>query len=83
MYGFMKGETWSIGMISQPSSDVEPPVVSDRSTLGRYFLRVLLALSLIYYAALVLDVVLHPLAPDSGYAPSAAVRLLITLAGTG
>jgi hypothetical protein len=83
MYGFMKGETWSIGMISQPSSHTEPPVVSDRSTLGRYFLRVLLALSLIYYAALVLDVVLHPLAPDSGYAPSAAVRLLITLAGTG
>jgi hypothetical protein len=56
--------------------------------IGRYFLRALLALSLVYYAALMLDLLLHPLAPGVGVSAfsvdeAAADRILEALIGTG
>ena len=69
-------------MISQPPTVTEPPSVSVRPTLGSYLLRALLALSLIYYAALVLDLVLHPLA--QGISEDGPFeRILEVLTGTG
>ena len=69
-------------MISQPPTITEPPSVSVRPTLGSYLLRALLALSLIYYAALVLDLVLHPLA--QGISEDGPFeRILEVLTGTG
>jgi hypothetical protein len=75
-------------MISQPSPTTEPPSGSMRPSLGRYFLRVLLALSLVYYAALVLDLVLHPLGPGVGenafsLGVATAERYISALIGTG
>ena len=69
-------------MIVQQSPETEPEGDSIRQTFGTYLMRALLVLSLMYYVALMVDLVLHPLAPGSGYAPSAAVRFLVALAGT-
>src|SRR5438105_14193277 len=69
-------------MSSQPSPITEPPSGSVRPHIGRYFLRALLALSLIYYAALVFNLVLHPLAPNVG-SELIVDRFLEALTGTG
>ena len=47
-------------MIAQPSPKAESEGDSVRPVLGTYFLRALLVLSLIYYAALMVDLVLNP-----------------------
>ncbi|HEY6408672.1 MAG TPA: hypothetical protein VIY29_14495 [Ktedonobacteraceae bacterium] len=68
-------------MIVQPSAKTEPSSGSMRSTLGRWFLRVLLALSLVYYAVLVLDLVLHPF--ETNISGTLADRFVEALTGTG
>jgi hypothetical protein len=68
-------------MKSQTSSHVEPASVSARPAIGRLFLRALLVLSLVYYAVLMLDLVLHPLVPDLD--GTVADRFLEALTGTG
>ena len=75
-------------MSTRPSSTAEPPSGSIRPTLGRYFLRALLILGLVYYAALVLDLALHPLGPGIGVSgfsvgEATAERYIAVLIGTG
>src|SRR5690349_9906375 len=70
-------------MLAQPTPNTENPGVPMRSTLGSFLLRALLALSLLYYAAMVLDLVLHPLAMGVGYDAFFVERLLSVLSGTG
>ncbi|HYX49677.1 MAG TPA: hypothetical protein VE843_08035, partial [Ktedonobacteraceae bacterium] len=70
-------------MISKPSSEVEPERDSVGTVLGTYLLRVLLVLSLIYYVAMVLDLVFHPLAQGVGYDAFFEERFLSVLTGTG
>ena len=55
---------------------------SMRPTPGRDFLRALLALSLVYYTALVVDLALHPLAA-ADISGTIADRFLEALTGTG
>jgi hypothetical protein len=69
-------------MISQPSPITDPPSAPVHPTLGRYFLRALLVLSLIYYFVLILDLLLHPLAPPIG-SGLIVDRFLEALTGTG
>lgn len=70
-------------MISQRVSDTKTRFVSFRLLLGRYFLRVLLALSLLYYVAMVLDLILHPWDMGVGYDAFFEERVLSVLLGTG
>ena len=70
-------------MISKPSSEVKPERDSVGTVLGTYLLRVLLVLSLIYYVAMVLDLVFHPLAQGVGYDAFFEERFLSVLTGTG
>lgn len=69
-------------MLAQPSPTTEPTGGSVRPALGRYVLRALLVLSLVYFAALALDLVLHPLA-TSAVAGTIADRFVEALTGTG
>src|SRR5262249_48000027 len=68
-------------MISRSSSRTDPEAGSARPTIGRFFLSALLVLSLIYYAVLMLDLMLHPLVPDLD--GTIADRFLEALTGTG
>ena len=68
-------------MIAQPSPKAEPEGDTVRPALGTYLLRALLVLSLLYYAVLMLDLVLHPLAPNID--ETLADRFLEAITGTG
>jgi hypothetical protein len=68
-------------MSTQSSSSTEPESGPARLTIGRLFLYVLLVISLIYYAMLMLDLVLHPLAVNID--GTIADRYLEALTGTG
>jgi hypothetical protein len=68
-------------MSSQPSSLAEPEKGSARPTIGRLFLYALLVISMIYYAVLILDLLLHPLAINID--ETIADRYLEALTGTG
>jgi hypothetical protein len=70
-------------MILPRPPKTETPSASIRATFGGYLLHALLALSLIYYLAMVLDLVLHPLAQGVGYDAFFEERFLSVLAGTG
>lgn len=72
-------------MGSPPPPNTVPPSVSVRPPLGTYLLRALLALSLAYYAVLMVDLILHPLAPGVNFDGSAAVafRYVEALVATG
>ena len=70
-------------MIAKRSPEVEPERDSVDSVLGSYLLRALLVLSLIYYVAMVLDLVLHPLAQGVGYDAFFVERFLSVFSGTG
>jgi hypothetical protein len=68
-------------MSTQSSSSMEPTVESARPTIGWLFLRALLVLSLVYYAVLVADLLLHPVAPNID--GTITDRYLEALTGTG
>jgi len=68
-------------MSSQSSPSTEPEAGSAHTTIGNLFLRVLVVLSLVYYAALMLDLLLHPLAINID--ETIADRYLEALTGTG
>ncbi|MGZ6281475.1 MAG: hypothetical protein ACXWPP_22835, partial [Ktedonobacteraceae bacterium] len=68
-------------MSSQSSPSIEPEADSAHTTIGSLFLRVLVAISLIYYAALMIDLVLHPLALNID--ETIADRYLEALTGNG
>ena len=75
-------------MTGQPSQKADTPRDSVRPTLGTYFLRGLLVLSLILYALLMIDLVLHPLGAGigaSGFSLNAATaeRYISAFIGTG
>ena len=70
-------------MIFQRSPRSETSSDSIHSRLGEYLLYALLALSLIYYVAMVLDLILHPLALGVGYDAYFEERFLTVAAGTG
>jgi hypothetical protein len=70
-------------MIDQLSPDVKPEKGSVGIVFGSYLLRALLVLSLIYYVAMVLDLVFHPLAQGVGYDAFFVERFLSVLSGTG
>jgi hypothetical protein len=68
-------------MSSQSSSSAELEARSARTTIGWLFLRALVVISLIYYAVLMLDLLLHPLAINID--ETIADRYLEALTGTG
>ncbi|HXZ06090.1 MAG TPA: hypothetical protein VEH81_14750 [Ktedonobacteraceae bacterium] len=68
-------------MSSQSSPPAELESGSSHTTIGRLFQLALVALSLVYYAALMLDLVLHPLAINID--ETIADRYLEALTGTG
>ncbi len=68
-------------MSSQSSPSIEPEASSAHITIGSLFLRVLVVISLIYYAALMVDLLLHPLALNID--ETIADRYLEALTGTG
>jgi hypothetical protein len=75
-------------MISQPSQITGPRSGSMRPTFGNYFLRALVALGLVYYVALVVDLVLHPVGPGvalNGFSlgEATAERYIAVLIATG
>ncbi len=76
-------------MNPQPSQITEPRPGSRRSpTFGNYFLRALVALGLVYYVALLVDLGLHPLGPGvalNGFTvgEATAERYIAVLIATG
>jgi hypothetical protein len=75
-------------VISQPLPTLHDPSVSVRGRPGSYLLRAVLLLSLIYYAGVMLDLVVHPWAISVGgrilsHDESAANRITMALTGTG
>ena len=71
-------------MESRPAPIAETPVVVNRRT-GLVFLGALVAASLVYYAALMIHLVLHPLAPGISFDGFVAIvaRYYFALIGTG
>ena len=70
-------------MIARRSPEAEPARKSVGSVLGTYLLRALLFVSLLYYVAMVLDLIFHPLAQGVGYDAFFEERFLSVLSGTG
>jgi hypothetical protein len=70
-------------MIARRSPEAEPARKSVGSVLGTYLLPALLFLSLLYYVAMVLDLIFHPLAQGVGYDAFFEERFLSVFSGTG
>jgi hypothetical protein len=75
-------------VLAQPTSTLDPPLRLVPTRPGGFLLRAVLALNLIYYAGLMLDLALHPWATSVGdwnmsHDVSAANRISLALTGTG
>src|SRR5438874_4263688 len=70
-------------MVSASAPTADYPTASVRRAFSAYLLRALLVLGLIFYAWVMGDLVLNPLAPGIGPGGSIAERYVDALVGTG